>query len=58
MFLDKKVLLLARFLPSYWFIRANDVIVSTSKLGDTQFSIITKCIVMQIIFIFIIYFMN
>ena len=43
MFLGEKVLMFARFFPSYWFIRANDIIAPAQKLTASNWNTIITC---------------
>lgn len=58
MLLGKEVLMIARLFPSYWFIRANDIIVSNTKLNGAYWQKIMICMGIQLGFILLIYLTN
>lgn len=58
MFLGEKVLMFARFFPSYWFIRANDIIAPAQKLTASNWNTIITCMLIQLGFAIIIYLLN
>lgn len=55
MYLGKFILGIAAFLPSYWFIKANNLIESTIQLNSEFWQSFILCIVVQMIFMIIIY---
>jgi ABC-2 type transport system permease protein len=55
MFLGSTVLMIAKIFPSYYFIRANDIISATPTLDSKNLNIIFTCILIQVVFMIGIY---